>query len=68
MRKDMGSDFTRFVNGWEKNSQYFDMLALIASLSKLFSDNTIPFLDYRITENLFCKYFNAINDARSCTA
>lgn len=44
------------------------MLGLMASLSKLFSENDVPYLDYRLTENLFCKYYNAINDARSCTA
>ena len=25
-------------------------------------------MDYRLSENLFCKYYNAKNDARSCTA
>lgn len=44
------------------------MLRLMAQLSKLFSDNEIPYLDYRLAENLFCKYYNATNDARSCTA
>ena len=44
------------------------MLGLMASLSKLFSENNVPYLDYRLTENLFCKYYNAVNDARSCTA
>ena len=44
------------------------MLSLMASLSNLFSESNVPFLDYRLAENLFCKYFNAINDARSCTA
>ena len=59
---------TQFVSSWSSNAQYFEMLKLMASLSKLFSENSIPYLDYRLTENLFCKYFNAINDARSCTA
>lgn len=44
------------------------MLALMAKLSKVFSDNDVPYLDYRLAENLFCMYYNAINDARSCTA
>lgn len=64
----MVSSSPQFVNNWSSNAQYFDMLKLMASLSKLFSENSIPYLDYRLTENLFCKYFNAINDARSCTA
>ncbi len=57
-----------FLKNWQNNSEYFEMLKLMSSLSQLFSENTIPYLDYRLTENLFCKYFNAINDARSCTA
>lgn len=44
------------------------MLQLVSSFSRLFSENTIPYLDYRLVENLFCKYFDAQNDARSCTA
>ena len=65
------SDFANleeFLNGWNSNDKYFEMLGLMASLSKLFSENDVPYLDYRLTENLFCKYYNAINDARSCTA
>ena len=65
------SNFTNlkeFLNGWNSNDKYFEMLGLMASLSKLFSENDVPYLDYRLTENLFCKYYNAINDARSCTA
>lgn len=44
------------------------MLRLLASLSKIFSENTIPYLDYRIAENVFCKYFFAENEARNCHA
>lgn len=44
------------------------MLRLMASISRLFSDSQTPYLDYRLAENLFCKYFEAHNDARSCTA
>ena len=64
----MVSPSPQFVSNWSSNAQYFDMLKLMASLSKLFSENSIPYLDYRLAENLFCKYFNAVNDARSCTA
>lgn len=59
---------TKFIESWQNNSRYFEMLRLLASLSKLFSESTTPYLDYRIAENLFCKYYSAINDARSCTA
>ena len=62
------SNLDAFLNGWNSNNKYFEMLGLMASLSKLFSENDVPYLDYRLTENLFCKYYNAINDARSCTA
>ena len=44
------------------------MLQLMASISRLFSESPTPYLDYRLAENLFCKYYNAQNDARSCTA
>jgi hypothetical protein len=57
-----------FLNNWQTNDQYFDMLSLMASLSKLFSLSDKPYLDYRLTENLFCKYYKALNDARACTA
>ncbi len=57
-----------FLNNWQGNIKYFEMLQLLASLSKLFSSNEIPYLDYRIAENVFCKYYVAMNDARSCTA
>lgn len=62
------SNLKEFLTGWNSNDKYFEMLGLMASLSKLFSENDVPYLDYRLTENLFCKYYNAINDARSCTA
>lgn len=58
----------QFVRQWRENTEYYDMLNLMASLSKLFSESATPYLDYRVTENLFCKYFTAVNDARSCTA
>ncbi len=59
---------TKFINTWQSNDKYFEMLKLLASLSKLFSESSTPYLDYRIAENLFCKYYTAINDARACTA
>lgn len=51
-----------------KNENYINFLQLMASLSKLFSDNTSPFLHYRIMENSFCKFCNAENLSRSDTA
>lgn len=57
-----------FTNNWMTNGAYFDMLRFMASLSRLFSENSTPYLDYRLAENLFCKYFDALNYARSCMA
>lgn len=57
-----------FLSNWKNNTEYFKLLELMARLSNLFSDNVIPFLHYRVTENLFCKYFNAENLSRSDTA
>lgn len=51
-----------------KNERYFSMLALMASLSNLSSESEIPFIHYRITENLFCKYLGAENLSRTDTA
>lgn len=68
MQKSGFTNLSEFLSGWNSNEKYFEMLGLMARLSKLFSENDVPYLDYRLTENLFCKYYNAINDARSCTA
>jgi hypothetical protein len=57
-----------FASEWKNNKEYFDLLQLMASLSNIFSDNAIPFVHYRITENLFCKYYHAENLSRSDTA
>jgi hypothetical protein len=57
-----------FLKDWTKNNEYFEMLSIMGSLSRLFSDNTIPYLDYRLAENIFCKYFDASNNSRDCTA
>ena len=62
------NNLTEFLTEWENNGKYFEMLRLMAQLSRLFSENNVPYLDYRLTENLFCRYFKAMNDARSCTA
>lgn len=57
-----------FFQTWKQNTEYFEILQFLASLSGLFSDNVVPYLDYRLAENVFCKFFNAHNEARSCTA
>lgn len=40
------------------------MLCVIGAFSNLFSERNIPYVNYRIAENLFCKCFNAKNLAR----
>lgn len=62
------NNLEEFLNSWTSYEKYFDMLKLMAQLSRLFSESDIPYLDYRLTENLFCRYYKAYNDARSCTA
>lgn len=44
---------------------YNRLLKILGSLSNLFSDSSVPYLNYRISENLFCKSFNAENLSRS---
>ena len=52
----------------DKNN-YKQMLSIIGNLTLLFSDSSCPYLPYRAHENIFCKYFNAINLARfDCSA
>jgi hypothetical protein len=38
---------------------------LLGSLTNLFSESKVPYLNYRVTENLYCKAFNADNLSRS---
>lgn len=68
MQKYHYNNLQKFLGEWQNNTKYLDMLRLMAQLSKLFSDNEVPYLDYRLAENLFCRYYKASNDARSCMA
>ena len=52
----------------DRNLKYIESIQIISSLSRLFSENEIPFLHYRVMENLFCDCFNAKNLSRSDTA
>ncbi len=50
-------------------NNYVEYLRGIASLSKLFSDSKSPYISYRVSENIFCKTFDAVNVSRSdCSA
>jgi hypothetical protein len=34
--------------------KYLKKLSIVGSLSKLFSDSEVPYLHYRVTENIYC--------------
>ena len=59
-----------FINTQEetKKAYYSKMLERVGSLSRLFSESDVPYLHYRIAENLFCKSFGASNLSRSDTS
>lgn len=44
--------------------QYLNDLKIIGSLSRLFSNSSIPILNYRATENIYCSIFDAENISR----
>ena len=53
----------------ESRNAYLNTLSSVACLSKIFSENTAPYLPYRAVENIYCKDFNATNLGRSdCSA
>ncbi|MCL1986654.1 MAG: NgoFVII family restriction endonuclease [Firmicutes bacterium] len=45
--------------------KYVKSLKLVGSLSRLFSDDAVPFIHYRATEMIYCKSFKANNLARA---
>lgn len=47
---------------------YLRLLSKVASVSRLFSTSSKPYLDYRMAENIFCSTFGAENVSRSCVA
>lgn len=49
----------------KNEKKYLELLSGVASLSKLFSDTSTPYINYRIAENIFCNAFNAVNLSRS---
>jgi hypothetical protein len=59
-----------FLNKQDKTqiAYYQNMLKIVGSLSRLYSESKEPYLHYRIAENLFCKSFNAENLSRSDTS
>lgn len=60
-----------FLKSQEKEQieYYREMLKIIGSLSRLFSEGSEPYIQYRVAENLFCKAFGAENLSRTdCSA
>ena len=52
----------------ENNGNYLRLLSAVSKLSGLFSESAIPFINYRVAENIFCKSFDAGNLSRLDTA
>lgn len=49
----------------EEIESYKRLLGVIGSLSNLFAETTVPYINYRVSENLFCRTFSAKNLSRS---
>ncbi len=52
----------------DNKGNYLNLLVAISKLSGLFSESAIPFINYRVAENIFCRSFNANNLSHSDTA
>jgi hypothetical protein len=53
----------------ESQNRYKEMLEATGALSKLSSESNVPYLGYRMAENIFCEAFKADNLSRSdCSA
>lgn len=52
----------------DNNGNYLKLLSAVSKLSGLFSESGIPFINYRVAENIFCRSFDAGNLSRSDTA
>lgn len=52
----------------ENGGNYLKLLQAVSKLSSLFSESSIPYINYRVAENIFCKSFEANNLSRSDTA
>lgn len=45
--------------------KYIKLIKIMGSLSRLYSQSNVPYLNYRVSENLFCRSFQAKNLSRS---
>jgi hypothetical protein len=49
----------------KQKKEYQDFLKIVWCLSNLYGDSNIPYLYYRVAENIFCRAFEAENLSRS---
>ncbi len=47
-----------------QQDKYKELLTMVGSLSRLYTDNDVPYLYYRTAENIFCLAFDADNLSR----
>ena len=40
----------------ENKGNYLNLLSAVSKLSGLFSDSSVPFINYRVAENIFCRH------------
>jgi hypothetical protein len=52
----------------ENDGNYLKLLSAVSKISGLFSESAVPFINYRVAENIFCRSFEANNLSRSDTA
>lgn len=52
----------------ENGGNYLRLLSAVSKLSGLFSESDIPYINYRVVENVFCRSFGAQNLSRSDAA
>lgn len=52
----------------ENDGNYLKLLSAVSKISGLFSENSVPYINYRVAENIFCRSFDAYNLSRSDTA
>lgn len=51
-----------------RSGNYIKLLTAVSKLSGLFSDGLVPYINYRVAENVFCRCFGADNLSRSDVA
>lgn len=52
----------------DTRGEYLRLLGAVSRLSGLFSESAVPFVNYRVAENIFCRSFDAENLSRSDSA